>query len=104
MIADDRLEAASLDELHDEIDDAVRLLDAVDLNDVRVAEAGRHLRLALEALHHLLAPDELGEHRLDRHFAIQGDITRQIDGRHAASAQLTEDLILARGGFLNQRK
>ena len=43
-------ERLALDVAHDEEDEAARLADAVDRNDVRVREPGRRTRLAQEAL------------------------------------------------------
>ena len=48
-------EVFSFDELHDDRARAARLLDAVDLRNVRVVEGGEHLRLSLEPGHAVAA-------------------------------------------------
>ena len=43
---------------------------------------------------------ELGAQHLERHAAIVADVLRQVDGRHAAGADLTVQAIAVRQGGL----
>jgi hypothetical protein len=54
----------------------------IDLRDVRVIEAGKHLRLAVEAREALRVAREGGRQNLERHVASQLRVARAIDLAH----------------------
>src|SRR5207237_102185 len=101
---DHRLQRPALDVFHDEVHERLRLLDAEDLDDVRVAQCRRRLCFALEPVDHARLRDEIGEHGLDGDLAIQRQVERQIDGGHAAPSELTVDVIVAEGRVLEDRE
>ena len=77
--------------------------DLVDADDVRVLEPGDGARLVLEAAAADLVGQRLGQHHLDRDFALQRLLLAQVHGRHAAVAEharqpvagnLRQDLVL----------
>src|SRR5678816_2061415 len=65
-LADPLTEGRSLDEGHDDVDEAPALSDRVDGDDVRMRQRGRGLRLAQEALAQLGACGERRGEDLDR--------------------------------------
>ena len=72
--------------LHDEQDGLVVLLGVEDRDEVRMAEGGAELGLALEAAGvHVVVLG--GMHPLDGHIAVEPLVARQVDGRHAARAK-----------------
>ena len=82
--------------LHHEVQDLAALSDGVDRDDVRVAERRSRARLALEALDHAFShKQQRGRQHLDRDFAVERQIVREIHGRHAAMPELEQDLVLA---------
>ena len=81
-------------ELHDEVDHAAGLADAVDRDDPRVLELGRRAGFALEPLDELLVEGERERQDLDRDFALELFLPRLEDDRHAAPPELVEDLVL----------
>jgi hypothetical protein len=98
-LAKDGVERPSLHVLHDEVQDAVAFLDRVDGNDVRMTQRGRRPRLAFEPLHHAFSHEEQGRRQhLDRHFAIEREVVRQIHRGHPAAPQLAADLVFAQCG------
>ena len=65
-------EVLALDELHDQRGGRVaRVLDAVDLRDVRMIERGERLRFALEAHQAIGVAGERGRQDLERDLAIE---------------------------------
>ena len=88
----------AFDQLHDERADAARILEAVNLRDVRMIERREHLRLAAEAREALGIVGNGGEQDLDRDLAIQLRIARAIHLAHAAGAQQGDDLVRAEAG------
>ena len=84
--------------LHHEEVEVVELPDGVDGDDVGVAQVGDGDRLLAEAVHHPLTHHHAGRHDLDRDEPVEGDLLSEIDGGHAAPAQLAHDVKLAAGG------
>lgn len=82
-------EDAPLEELHRDHDDAVRLLDLVDRDDVRMAEGGRGACLAERAPAAIIG--ELRAQDLQRDGALQHRIVSAEDIRHPASAERSVD-------------
>ena len=94
---DHLLQRFPFDVLHGEEVDVVFLSDGVDLHDVRVVELRRGLRLALEALDERGILRQLAADHLERHDAVERHLVRLVDGRHPASTQLAQNLIVAEG-------
>jgi hypothetical protein len=97
QLLDDGIERGPLDQLHHEEEHPLHFANRIDRDDIGVAQGSGGARLALEALHHALAIDQPRSHDLDRHFAVERQIMRQIDGRHAALAELPRDVIFPEG-------
>ena len=73
---------------HDVEEESIRLARIEERQDVRVLQIGRRLDLGQEAL----GTDHRGQfglQDLEGHFAVVLDILGQVDGRHAAFAELT---------------
>ena len=90
----------ALDQLHHERGPGARFLQAVDAGDVRMAERGQHLRLAVEAGHPLLVAREEFRQELQRDFAVQPRVGGTKHFSHATSPELAGDAIV-RDGFSN---
>jgi hypothetical protein len=86
-------ERLALDELHDESQRTARVLDAVDMGDMRMIERGEQLRLAFEARDAFA----IGRHRrgkdLDRDVTLQPRVARAVHLTHASGTKCTEDLV-----------
>ena len=92
------VEALSLDQLHGQEADPVRLLDRVERDDVRVVERRDGLGLALEARQAVgMGGHVLGQH-LDRDLAAEPRVARAIDLAHPARAERRDDLVGAEPG------
>ena len=89
---DRRAQRAPLDVLHRDVRDAVLLEVIVDGHDVRMIERARDAGLAHEPLRRPLAPAGSAEF-LERDVSVQVQLPREIDDRHAAAAELLEDLV-----------
>jgi hypothetical protein len=72
-------ERPPLDQLHGQEAHAVRVLDRVERDDVRVVERGDRPRLALEAGEAVGAGREVGGQHLDRDLAAQAGVARAVD-------------------------
>jgi len=83
------------DVLHDEIVEAAFAFDAVDRNDVGVVELRGGLCFLLEPLHDVLVHRDVGRQHLDRDFALEREIVRQVHGAHPAFAEQALDLVFA---------
>ncbi len=83
------------EELHGDEELALVLADLVDLANVRVVDARRGSCLAPEA-----APRRLvlrhGDHRLQRHRAMEPLVARGVDDAHAALSELAGDGVVAK--------
>ena len=90
----------ALDVAHDEEDEAAGLADAMDGDDVRVREAGRHAGLADEPLARRRGTGEVGREDLDGDVAIELHVAREVDDPHAATAELALDRVLTGQGGL----
>ncbi len=88
--ADDVHQIRAIHQLHDDVE-VVRsgLTEINDADDVRVAELGHGLRLALKAGLEIVVPAQLTLHDLDRHRALQTDLLTFVHRPHAALAQET---------------
>jgi hypothetical protein len=88
---------------HHEVDDALRLVDRVDVDDVRMVELGSRLGLAQEARLDLAAERELRRQDFDGDGALQAPIFRPIDDTHPATADLGIQLVMRAEDALNVR-
>jgi hypothetical protein len=91
------LERLAGDILHDQVGQAVVLVDAVDGDDMVVADRSRGLRLAREAPPGCGAASHRCGHDLDRHQPVQGRVERLEDDAHAALADHLLHLVGAQG-------
>ena len=89
VVAQDLRARLPLDVLHhDEVLAAALVAAGVEhLHDVRVHEARRRLRLALEARDERRVVGEVLGEQLDRDLALQAQVEREVHGRHAAEAE-----------------
>ena len=100
-------QAAPLDILHGEVGPSVPVADVVDLHDVRVAEGGDRLGLALESLPLGRAGVGAGQHHLQGDEAVQAQVPGPVDDAHAAATEHGLDLVagdLRQGQLLRRRR
>ncbi len=88
-------EVLALQELHGHVDEALLLPEVVDGDDVRVAEDGRGLRLAVKALPRFLRGPEAVRESLDGDKAPQHRVLGLEDTAHRPTADLVQYPILA---------
>ena len=89
---------------HDEVDEsrAVRiigrrgLVDAVNVNDIRVIELGCRLGLSQKARLDLAAKCQFGRQHLNGNCALQAPIFRSVDDPHSAAPDLAVQLVVRR--------
>ena len=87
-------ERRPFDERHDEVDEPIALIDAVDRHDVRMAQLRRRLGLAQKSRLDLAAEGQLRRQQLDRDQTFQPAILRTIHDAHAAAPELVVELII----------
>ena len=85
-----RSASVALDQLHHERGHAVRLLEAVDVRDVRMVQRGEDFGFALEPREALGIRREALRQDLDRDLAFQLRVGGAIHLAHAAGAELRE--------------
>ena len=86
LLGEQRPQVGALDVAHGQVEEPVRLAGVVDVDDVRVVEAGRQLRLAQEPLPETLVPGQLGRQQLQRHPALQPQLLGQVHDPHPPTA------------------
>ena len=86
-------EVFAVDQRHDEVDDPVAFVDAVDRDDVRMAQLRRGLRLTQESRPDLGAEGELGRKDLDRDQALQPAIARLVHDPHPTPPDLAVEFV-----------
>src|SRR5690606_22826759 len=80
--------------LHHEIERTVlELAEVEDADDVVVADAGRGLRLASEALDDARVVGVMRVQDLDRDLVADEEVARRVDRAHPALADLVEDFV-----------
>src|SRR5690606_17470602 len=85
----------ALEELHHHVAIAVgQVAEIQHLHDVLGSDAPRCLRLALEALHRVLRPSDLGVQHLDGHAAVDPRVLAFVHGAHPSFAEETDDPVL----------
>ena len=87
------LQVPALQVLHRDVVGALGLAAVEDRDDVRVREPGGVLRLAAEALDELLVVRVPLVEDLDRDAPPERLVLGEVDGRHAAGAELAHDLV-----------
>jgi hypothetical protein len=87
LLEQEPAERLPLDELHDEEHPTAFLARVIDRDKVRVRQAGRRLRLALEPPAHRLVRRRHLLHHLEGHRAIQIAVDRAVDDGHRALAE-----------------
>ena len=86
--AQDLLQTAARDVLHGKEVATVLLADGVDLDNVRVVEAGRAPRLAQESLDVVRILGQMLAEDLDGDETVEGLLVRLVDDPHAAATEL----------------
>ena len=74
---------------------AIGFADLVDVGDVRMIERGSSSRLLIEAAHSIFISSEISGKNLQRDFAVQPRVFRQIYLTHPARAEQRADFIAA---------
>src|SRR5690606_34248351 len=97
-----RGQAFALHETHRKPHQAIALINAVDGDDVRMAQLSRRLSLTKESLANLRPERQLGRQYLERHMTPKPHIARTIHYRHSAAAYLLQQLVAltSRGPYL----
>ena len=85
---DPLLQRLPFDVLEDDVGVAVVLAGVDHRDDVGVGELGHRPRLLAEALELVGLLGHLAVHDLDRDRAVERRVAGQVDGRHAAAAEL----------------
>ena len=85
--------AGALDITHREKRSALVFPDFVDLDDVRVSQAGGRLGLLTEPGHVAVGGRTGRAHHFQGDGALQGDLDGLVDDAHASDSQLTDDLV-----------
>ena len=91
---DDVRERLAAEQLHHEVDDAVRPPDAIDGDDVGMLELCGGAGFALEALDEILVERQRERKDLDRYFSVELLVAGLEDDGHSPAAQLLEQLPL----------
>ena len=89
-----RSDAFAIDQAHDEIDDGVFFVDAVNRHDVWMRQLRRRLRFADEPGADIGVERELRRQHLERNGPMQAQVERAIYDGHAAATDLALDQIL----------
>src|SRR5688500_19928267 len=90
-------------ERHDEVHEAFALVDAVDRNDVRMAQLRRGLGFLEKTRPDLATERQLGREELDGNVTLQALVFRLVDDPHAATSDLTVELIVGAEDALDMR-
>ena len=84
--------------LHDEVEHATRLAGGIDRDDVGVAQLGDGAGLLEEPLAERDVARHVGVDDLDRDWAVEGGVARQVDRPHPALAEQALDGVLRTEG------
>jgi hypothetical protein len=89
-------ERLALEQLHDEIRDAIgRALDVGHLHDVRALDLSGDARLLQEAIDEAGLPREIPMKDLDRYVRAEIDVLGFVHRAHASVAEQAEELVLS---------
>ncbi len=91
---DQRLEAHTVDQLHDDGVDAVLVDDVVDRHDVRVIEGRGGAGFLEEPALPVLVRHGIGRQHLERHGALEQGVAGPVDHAHPAGTQFANDLVV----------
>ena len=98
------VERMALDVFHDHVDHAVAGgAQIINSDGIRMTKAPRRLALASKTAQPFGIVPHLRRQDLDGHAVAEQDVTRAVDGAHAAFAQHCLDLILAIKNSVNER-
>ena len=97
------VERLAIDQLHGQEADALCLLDRMQDDDVRVAECGHALGLALEPREPIGIPGHVVRAHLERDVAPEPRVARAIDLAHAAGTEQRDDFIRSEGASGSER-
>ena len=81
-------ECFAIDEGHNEIDEAIDLVDGVHRHDVRMREAGRETSFAEKAFTRRGIAREGRRQQLDGHQAVEMHFAREVDHAHPPASEL----------------
>jgi hypothetical protein len=90
-------QADAVDQLHDEVAEALGLAEFVGGDDVGVGEAGEDAGLVLEALVERRVVEDFAWEELDGDVAVEGALAGAVDGAHAALAQEFQEVEIGKG-------
>src|SRR5262245_25714623 len=96
-------EVFTLDERHHEIDDPVALIDAVDRDDVRMAQLGSRFRFAQEPRPDFGTESQFRRQNLDGDQPLQPPIAGLVNGAHPAPPDLAVEFVSGREDALYVR-
>jgi hypothetical protein len=84
---------AAADVFHRDVMQVAGVADVMDAHDVAVMQLGGDARFAQEAFAEVRIDEQRRRHHLERDFAVDRFLDRQIDRRHAAAAELAQHAI-----------
>ena len=90
---DEVAQVGALDELHDEVGDAVDAALVVDGDDAGVGQARRGAGLAPEAGDEVGGVGQVRVHHLQGHAPVQAPVPGDVDGGHAAAGDPVDDFV-----------
>ena len=89
-------EVFALHQRHHEVDDAVAFVDAINRDDIWMAELGSCLRLAQEPRTNFGSEREFRRKNLDRDRAFEATVFRLVDNAHASSPDFAVEFVSRR--------
>ena len=87
------VQGAALEVLHRDVGGVFAFDDVIDGDDIAMRQFRQRAPFHEEALLELLGVIDVTPHHLERDFSIERTLDRQMHGRHAADAQLADQLI-----------
>jgi len=93
LLADQRLQVASLDVAHGAVQQSVLLAGVVDGDDVRVVDRRRQPGLTNEPLAECVVLGQVGAQHLERDLVAEPHVLRPVDHAHAAPAEHPLDAV-----------
>ena len=92
-VCDPVRERRSLDQFHHERENAVRLLEAVNVRDVRMVQGGEDFGFTLKPGEAVRVRRHALRQHLDRHLAFQVRVGGSVDFAHPAGPECADDLV-----------
>jgi hypothetical protein len=90
-------ECYAFNKLHGDEVRPLALTNLVNVRDVRMVESGRGRGLLFETAHSILVSSHFGGKNLQRDFAMESQILRQINFTHPALADLGNGAVMGQG-------